>query len=147
MDLESRGIVPICVVKTKALISFAVTVKLICAFVFAYADCWFSHGVAQMASALIIFSFRAELSLSDTSLQKLKIIITISAMLYFFKSQVIQLYQKKKGYFEFDNLIEWIIFIFAIIVTIDFTPCSDATGYRYVRTFFTSFGKTQFKSL
>ena len=29
------------VAKTKALISFAVTAKLICAFVFAYADCWF----------------------------------------------------------------------------------------------------------
>ena len=37
------------VVKTKALISFAVTAKLICVFVFAYADCWFSHEVAQMA--------------------------------------------------------------------------------------------------
>ena len=36
------------VVKTKALISFAVTAKLICAFVFAYADCWFSHGAAQI---------------------------------------------------------------------------------------------------
>ena len=36
------------VVKTKALISFAVTAKLICVFVFAYADCWFSHGVAHM---------------------------------------------------------------------------------------------------
>ena len=33
---------PICVAKTKALISFAVTAKLICVFVFAYADCWFS---------------------------------------------------------------------------------------------------------
>ena len=32
--------------KLKALISFAVTVKLICAFVFAYADCWFSHAAA-----------------------------------------------------------------------------------------------------
>ena len=32
------------VAKTKALISFAVTAKLICAFGFAYADCWFSHG-------------------------------------------------------------------------------------------------------
>ena len=29
----------ICVAKTKALISFAVTAKLVCAFVFAYADC------------------------------------------------------------------------------------------------------------
>ena len=34
--------------KTKALISFAVTVKLICVFVFAYADCWFSHGAAHI---------------------------------------------------------------------------------------------------
>ena len=33
--------------QTKALISFAVTAKLICAFVFAYADCWFSHEAAQ----------------------------------------------------------------------------------------------------
>lgn len=46
-------------------------------------------------------------------------------------SEVIQLYQKKKGYFEFENLIEWIIFVFAIIVTIDFTGCSDVTSYRY----------------
>ena len=34
--------------KTKALISFAVTAKLICAFVFAYADCWFSHEAAHL---------------------------------------------------------------------------------------------------
>ena len=27
----------------------AVTAKLICAFVFAYADCWFSHEAAQMS--------------------------------------------------------------------------------------------------
>ena len=33
--------------KKKALISFAVTAKLICAFVFAYADCWFSHEAAH----------------------------------------------------------------------------------------------------
>ena len=36
------------VAKTKALISFAVTAKLICVFVFAYADCWFSHEAAHM---------------------------------------------------------------------------------------------------
>ena len=34
--------------KTKALISFAVTAKLICVFVFAYLNCWFSHDAAQM---------------------------------------------------------------------------------------------------
>ena len=36
------------VAKKKALISFAVTAKLICTFVFAYADCWFSHAAAHM---------------------------------------------------------------------------------------------------
>ena len=37
----------ICVAKTKALISFTVTTKLICVFVFAYADSWFSHEEAH----------------------------------------------------------------------------------------------------
>ena len=36
------------VVKTKALISFVITAKLICVFVFTYADCWFYHEVAHM---------------------------------------------------------------------------------------------------
>ena len=36
------------VVKTKVLISFTVTAKLICAFVFADAYCWFSHVKAHM---------------------------------------------------------------------------------------------------
>ena len=34
--------------KTKALISCAVTVQLICSFVFTYAKIWFSHGAAQI---------------------------------------------------------------------------------------------------
>ena len=38
----------ICVAKTKALISFADTAKLICTFVFAYANCWFSDAAAQL---------------------------------------------------------------------------------------------------
>ena len=37
------------VAKTKALISFAVTAKLICVFVLAYADCWFSHEAAHIS--------------------------------------------------------------------------------------------------
>ena len=36
--------------KTKALISFAVTAKLICVFVFAYAKSRFSHNAAQVMS-------------------------------------------------------------------------------------------------
>ena len=35
------------VAKTKELISFAVTAKLICGFVFTYADCWFFDVVAH----------------------------------------------------------------------------------------------------
>ena len=36
--------------KTKSLISFAVTAKLICVFVFAYAKSRFSHDAAQIAN-------------------------------------------------------------------------------------------------
>ena len=36
------------VAKTKALISFAVTAKLICVFVFAYVKSRFSHDAAQI---------------------------------------------------------------------------------------------------
>ena len=36
------------VAKTKALISFLVTVKLICVFVFAYEKRWFSHDEAHI---------------------------------------------------------------------------------------------------
>ena len=43
MDCTSR------VAKTKALISFAVTAKLICVFVFAYAKIRFSHDAAQIS--------------------------------------------------------------------------------------------------
>ena len=42
------------VAKTKALISFAVTAKLICVFVFAYAKIRFSHKEAQLSYAIKI---------------------------------------------------------------------------------------------
>ena len=41
------------IAKTKALISFTVTAKLICAFVFAYATCYFSHDQAHLFSDLL----------------------------------------------------------------------------------------------
>ena len=46
----------ICVAKTKALISFAVTAKLICVFVFAYAKIRFSHDEAHIFTAIKIRS-------------------------------------------------------------------------------------------
>ena len=42
------------VAKTKALISFAVTAKLICAFVFPHADCWFSHDAAHLFAFFVV---------------------------------------------------------------------------------------------
>ena len=47
--------VAINVAKTKALISFAVTAKLICVFVFAYAKRWFSHDAAQLSNRFVLF--------------------------------------------------------------------------------------------
>ena len=41
------------VAKTKALISFAITAKLICVFVFAYAKIQFSHNKAHFSVILL----------------------------------------------------------------------------------------------
>ena len=49
-ELRKKKNCTIPVAKTKALISFAVTAKLICAFVFAYAKIWFSHDAAHIKS-------------------------------------------------------------------------------------------------
>ena len=45
------------VAKTKTLISFAVTAKLICVFVFAYAKSRFSHDAAHMQIQLEVDSY------------------------------------------------------------------------------------------
>ena len=45
----------ICEAKTKALISFAVTAKLICIFVFAYAKIRFSHAVAHFSAIIYLY--------------------------------------------------------------------------------------------
>ena len=47
LDVRRRGFT-ICVVNTKTLISCAVTAQLICIFIFAITNCWFSHATAQM---------------------------------------------------------------------------------------------------
>ena len=41
------------VANTNALISFAVTAKLICVFVLAYAKCWFSHEAALNSNKVL----------------------------------------------------------------------------------------------
>ena len=49
-----------CVATTKALISFAVTAKLICIFVFAFADCWFSDALAHLCIAHVLLRHHVE---------------------------------------------------------------------------------------
>ena len=55
------------VAKTKALISFVCTAKLICVFVFAYAKRWFSHDAAHIMFPFIIGSicFKLNFAFSD----------------------------------------------------------------------------------
>ena len=47
-----------CAAKTKALISFTVTAKLICVFVFAYKKIWFSHNEAHIIVAILTLMSR-----------------------------------------------------------------------------------------
>ena len=58
----------ICVAKTKALISFAVTAKLICVFVFAYAKSRFSHNEAHIMTGLIFVTIDYRKALRPYSL-------------------------------------------------------------------------------
>ena len=48
------------VAKTKALISFVITVKLICVFAFAYAKIRFSHDAAQMITENLCCEYSLE---------------------------------------------------------------------------------------
>ena len=52
LGLRKKRDCTIPVAKTKTLISLAVTAKLICVFVFAYAKHWFSHDTAHMLTTI-----------------------------------------------------------------------------------------------
>ena len=54
--------------KTKALISFTVSAKLICTFVFAYAECWFSPDAAHIMRFSIV-EYSGTFSVSDSKLR------------------------------------------------------------------------------
>ena len=54
LSISRGGIVLLSVAEIKALISFAVTAKLICVFVFAYAKIQFSHDAAQITDEVIV---------------------------------------------------------------------------------------------
>ena len=52
IQVEKRNCI-ICVAKTKTQISCAVTAQLICVFVFAHANLWFSHAKAKVANSCV----------------------------------------------------------------------------------------------
>ena len=56
----------ISVAKTKSLISFAVTAKLICAFVFAYAKSRFSHNEAHIVYFYLVILSRSFSEIKET---------------------------------------------------------------------------------
>ena len=58
---------PICVAKTKALISCAVTAQLNCTFVFGYAKSRFSHDAAQMWIIMFQLSYQTGTECSKES--------------------------------------------------------------------------------
>ncbi len=47
--------------------------------------------------------------------------------------QLFQMYNSKANYLGWENLIEWITYIFALLLVIDFTSCQQDTGIREVR--------------
>ena len=76
------------VAKTKALISFAGTAKLIWAFVFAYAKCWFSHDAAHL---IMVISLKFQLGCllkSDTEQFKLQSVKSQNRLLHLKKVSV-----------------------------------------------------------
>ena len=55
-----------CVAKTKALISCAVTVQLVCAFVFALAKIRFSHDAAHITNGKSLTTIMSDKWVNDT---------------------------------------------------------------------------------
>ncbi|KAK3773373.1 hypothetical protein RRG08_023251 [Elysia crispata] len=45
--------------------------------------------------------------------------------------EMIQLYQAKLNYLGWTNLIEWIVYVTALLLVISFNECQRTTGYRY----------------
>ncbi|RUS77619.1 hypothetical protein EGW08_014619 [Elysia chlorotica] len=57
-------------------------------------------------------------------------VIIALAGLNLFK-EMIQLYQAKLNYLGWTNLIEWIVYVTALLLVISFNECQRTTGYRY----------------
>ena len=56
--------------KTRVLISFAFTPKLICVFVFAYAKCWFTHDAVHISIGVFYVCFLSIFRLNNAKIEK-----------------------------------------------------------------------------
>ncbi|XP_048765666.1 transient receptor potential cation channel subfamily A member 1 homolog isoform X3 [Ostrea edulis] len=45
--------------------------------------------------------------------------------------ELLQIYQAKLQYLGFENLIEWVTYVCALLLVIDFENCQRSTGYRF----------------
>ncbi|XP_050405831.1 transient receptor potential cation channel subfamily A member 1 homolog [Patella vulgata] len=45
--------------------------------------------------------------------------------------ELLQIFQAKLSYLGWTNLIEWVTYVTALLLVIDFNECQDITGYRY----------------
>ena len=84
--------------KTKALIRFAVTAKLICAFVFAYAEIRFSHDAAHFILKIETFRFIAQVISISSRLKKTVFVIERISLLFAF------LIESKGSCVHYENL-------------------------------------------
>lgn len=45
--------------------------------------------------------------------------------------ELLQIYQAKLQYLGWENMIEWLTYVFALLLVIDFEECQRTTGYRF----------------
>ena len=99
------------------------------------------HSFSLSASVSLSHSLFLSLSLLSPSLSlslSLSLSISLSLSQWWclpsFDWQLLQIYQAKLQYLGFENLIEWVTYVCALLLVIDFETCQKSTGFRFVRS-------------
>ena len=86
-----------CLAKTKALISSAVTAQLICIFVSTHADCWFSGVEAHILKATVYFGIMYQESELGVDifllLDTLRVKASVLGVTYWYQLSLLQQFQ------------------------------------------------------
>ena len=85
IEKEDEHYCTIHVANTNALVSNAVTAKLICAFVFAYAYCWFSDAAAHLVSISLYLTVYFAINTAKSSLLTDTLSMDLIIFLSFYK--------------------------------------------------------------